>query len=104
MNKIKISPSILSADFGNLQKELEAKKLNVISAEFEWIPGTTVPVTDEQAEEISKLINVSSTKLLPNATSNDLAIMILNITASLEKKLPNDIAIEFIKKEVRKLF
>jgi len=39
-------------DFGNLQKELEAKKLNVISAEFEWIPGTTVPVTDEQAEEI----------------------------------------------------
>ena len=44
-------------DFGNLQKELEAKKLNVISAEFEWIPGTTVPVTDEQAEEISKLID-----------------------------------------------
>ncbi|MFZ9170820.1 MAG: YebC/PmpR family DNA-binding transcriptional regulator [Sediminibacterium sp.] len=44
-------------DFGSLQKELEAKKLNVISAEFEWIPGTTVPVTDEQAEEISKLID-----------------------------------------------
>jgi transcriptional/translational regulatory protein YebC/TACO1 len=43
-------------DFGNLQKELEAKKLNVISAEFEWIPTTTVPVTDEQAEDISKLI------------------------------------------------
>jgi YebC/PmpR family DNA-binding regulatory protein len=44
-------------DFGNLQQELEAKKLNVISAEFEWIPGTTVPVSDEQAEEISKLID-----------------------------------------------
>ena len=43
-------------DFGNLQKELEAKNLNVISAEFEWIPSTTVPVTDEQAEDISKLI------------------------------------------------
>lgn len=43
-------------DFGNLQKELEAKKLNVISAEFEWIPSTTVPVSDAQAEEISKLI------------------------------------------------
>jgi YebC/PmpR family DNA-binding regulatory protein len=43
-------------DFGSLQKELEAKKLNVISAEFEWIPSTTVPVTDEQAEDISKLI------------------------------------------------
>ena len=43
-------------DFGNLQKELEVKKLNVISAEFEWIPTTTVPVSDEQAEDISKLI------------------------------------------------
>ena len=43
-------------DFGSLQKELEAKKLNVISAEFEWIPSTTVPVSDEQAEDISKLI------------------------------------------------
>ena len=43
-------------DFGSLQKELEAKQLNVISAEFEWIPSTTVPVTDEQAEDISKLI------------------------------------------------
>jgi YebC/PmpR family DNA-binding regulatory protein len=43
-------------DFGNLQKELEAQKLNVISAEFEWIPSTTVPVNDEQAEDISKLI------------------------------------------------
>lgn len=44
-------------DFGNLQKALEDKSLTPISAEFEWIPGTTVPVTDEQAEEISKLID-----------------------------------------------
>ena len=43
-------------DFGSLQKELEEKKLNVISAELEWIPTTTVPMTDEQAEDVSKLI------------------------------------------------
>lgn len=43
-------------DFGNLQKALEEKGLNPISAELEWIPTTTVPVTDEQAEDISKLI------------------------------------------------
>ena len=43
-------------DFGNLQKALEDKNLNPISAELEWIPTTTVPVTDEQAEEVSKLI------------------------------------------------
>jgi transcriptional/translational regulatory protein YebC/TACO1 len=44
------------ADFGSLQKALEEKKLTVISAELEWIPTTTVPVSDEQAEDISKLI------------------------------------------------
>lgn len=43
-------------DFGSLQKALEEKNINPISSELEWIPSTTVPVTDEQAEDISKLI------------------------------------------------
>jgi transcriptional/translational regulatory protein YebC/TACO1 len=43
-------------DFGNMQKALEEKGLSPISAEVEWIPATTVPVNDEQAEEVSKLI------------------------------------------------
>lgn len=43
-------------DFGNLQKALEDKGLSPLSSELEWIPSTTVPVTDEQAEEVSKLI------------------------------------------------
>jgi YebC/PmpR family DNA-binding regulatory protein len=43
-------------DFGNLQKALEERNITPISAEVEWIPSTTVPVNDEQAEEISKLI------------------------------------------------
>ncbi|RFM26015.1 YebC/PmpR family DNA-binding transcriptional regulator [Deminuibacter soli] len=43
-------------DFGKLQKALEDKGITPISAELEWIPSTTVPVTDEQAEDISKLI------------------------------------------------
>lgn len=44
------------SDFGNMQKALEDKGINPLSAELEWIPSTTVPVTDEQAEDISKLI------------------------------------------------
>lgn len=44
------------ADFGNMQKALEDKGIIPLSAELEWIPTTTVPVTDEQAEDISKLI------------------------------------------------
>jgi YebC/PmpR family DNA-binding regulatory protein len=44
------------SDFGNLQKALEEKNIIPISSEIEWIPTTTVPVNDAQAEEISKLI------------------------------------------------
>jgi YebC/PmpR family DNA-binding regulatory protein len=43
-------------DFGNMQKALEDKGITPISAELEWIPTVTVPVTDEQAEDVSKLI------------------------------------------------
>lgn len=43
-------------DFGNMQKALEEKGITPISAELEWLPSTTVPVTDEQAEDVSKLI------------------------------------------------
>ena len=43
-------------DFGNLQKALEEKSITPISAELEWIPTTTVPVSDAQAEDVSKLI------------------------------------------------
>lgn len=45
------------ADFGSLQKALEDKNITPLSAELEWIPTVTVPVTDEQAEDISKLID-----------------------------------------------
>jgi YebC/PmpR family DNA-binding regulatory protein len=43
-------------DFGNMQKALEQKNIIPISAEVEWIPSTTVPVNDTQAEDVSKLI------------------------------------------------
>jgi len=42
--------------FGNMQKALEEKNITPISAELEWIPSTTVPLTDEQADDVSKLI------------------------------------------------
>ncbi len=55
-------------------------------------------------EEIIKLINMSATKVPHDAPGSDLAMMILNITSNLDKKLPNDVAIEFIKKEVSQSF
>jgi YebC/PmpR family DNA-binding regulatory protein len=43
-------------DFGNLQKALEDKGITPLSAEIEWIPQSTVPVNEAQAEDVSKLI------------------------------------------------
>ena len=44
-------------DFGKMQKALEEKNLAVLSAEVEWIPGTTVELNEEQAQEVLKLID-----------------------------------------------
>ncbi len=55
-------------------------------------------------EEVIKLVNISATKVSQDSPSNDLAMMILNITANLDKKMPNEIALEFIKKEISKIF
>jgi YebC/PmpR family DNA-binding regulatory protein len=43
-------------DFGNMQKALEEKGITPLSAELEWIPLNTVEVTEEQAEDVFKLI------------------------------------------------
>jgi YebC/PmpR family DNA-binding regulatory protein len=44
-------------DFGNLQKGLEEKGINPLSAEVEWIPTTTVELSEEQAQDVLKLVD-----------------------------------------------
>jgi YebC/PmpR family DNA-binding regulatory protein len=44
-------------DFGNLQKGLEEKGINPLSAELEWIPTTTVELNEEQAQDVLKLVD-----------------------------------------------
>jgi YebC/PmpR family DNA-binding regulatory protein len=43
-------------DFGNMQKALEEKGITPISSEIEWLPSNTVQITDEQSEDVFKLI------------------------------------------------
>lgn len=43
-------------DFGNMQKALEEKGITPISSELEWIPLNTIQVTEEQAEDVFKMI------------------------------------------------
>ncbi len=44
-------------DFGSMQKALEEKGITPISSELEWIPENTIAVTEEQSEEVFKLID-----------------------------------------------
>lgn len=44
-------------NFGNLSNALEEKKVEIIKSGMEWIPQTTTELTDEQFEEVAKLID-----------------------------------------------
>lgn len=43
-------------DFGNMQKALEERGITPISSELEWLPENTINITDEQSEDVFKLI------------------------------------------------
>jgi len=43
-------------DFGNMQKALEDRNIEVTSADFQRFPTTTVDLTEEQEEEVNKMI------------------------------------------------
>jgi YebC/PmpR family DNA-binding regulatory protein len=44
-------------DFGNMHKALEERNIIPISAELEWIPLSTVGLSDEQAQDVLKLVD-----------------------------------------------
>lgn len=44
-------------EFGNMSKALEEKKIEVISAELTRIPGTTVELSEEQANDVLKMVD-----------------------------------------------
>ena len=44
-------------DFGNMQKALEEKNLNPLSAEVEWIPSSAVELGEEQVQDVLKLVD-----------------------------------------------
>jgi YebC/PmpR family DNA-binding regulatory protein len=45
------------ADFGRMQKALEDKNLQTVSAEVEWIPQNFVELGEEEAQEVLKLVD-----------------------------------------------
>jgi len=40
-----------------MQRVLESKNINPVNAEVEWIPTTTVSLSEEYAQEVLKLVD-----------------------------------------------
>lgn len=96
---------------GMTAQQLHVELVKTIKSEYEhnlsqqiYISYNAWELVKTAKEEIIKLINISATKVAHDNSSNDLAMMVLNITANLDKKLPNEVALEYIKKEVSQIF
>lgn len=92
-------------------RQLHLELVSAIKAEYEHNLSQQIYMSEgawelvkNAKEEILKLVNISSSKVAQDAPSSELAMMLLNITANLEKKLPNDIALEYIKREIAQKF
>lgn len=96
---------------GMTAQQLHMELIKTIKTEYEhnlsqqiYMSAGAWELVKTAKEEITKLINISATKMANEAPGNDLAMTILNVTANLGKKLPNDIALDYIKKEVNQSF
>jgi hypothetical protein len=92
-------------------QQLHMELIKTIKSEYEhnlsqqiYVSHAAWELVKNAKEEITKLVNISSTKVAHDKNSSELAMMILNITSNLGKKLPTDVALEFIKKEVSHTF
>ena len=89
---------------GMNSRQLHSELITAVKTEYEhnlsqqiYISYGAWELVKNAKEEVIQLINISSSKVAVEANSSELAIMILNITANLNKKLPNDIALEYLK-------
>ncbi len=96
---------------GISSRQLHLDLIQTIKSEYEhnisqqiFVSHNTWELVKTSKEEIIKLINISATKVPTDAPSNELAMMILNIVANLDKKMPNEVALEYTKKEISKIF
>jgi YebC/PmpR family DNA-binding regulatory protein len=44
-------------EYGNMSKALEEKKIEVISAELTWIPANTMELSEDQANDVLKMVD-----------------------------------------------
>jgi transcriptional/translational regulatory protein YebC/TACO1 len=44
-------------DFGHMQRALESRNITPLTAELEWIPTSTVELSEENAQDVLKLVD-----------------------------------------------
>ncbi len=86
--------------------DLQKALVQSVKSEFEhnlsqqiYVSNKAWELIKNAKEEIIQIINITSLKVLPNDNSGELAKLILNVVGNLNKKLPNEVAIEFLKLE-----
>lgn len=87
-------------------KQLHHALIQTIKQEYEhnlsqqlFIDSGAWELIKTAKEETIKLINIAYSKVPPDNSSNELSLTIINIANSIEKKLPHEIALEYLKKE-----
>ena len=95
---------------GMSSQELHAELVKAIKSEYEhnisqqiYMSAGAWELVRTAKEETLKLVNISYNKVQENSKSHDLAQIILQIASSVDK-IPSQIAQEFIKKEITRLF
>lgn len=89
---------------------LQAELVKTIRSEFEhnlsqqiYISNNSWQLIKNAKEEIIKLVNISASKVPDTGTGIELAQVILQIGAQV-KKMPTEVAMEYIKKEISQTF
>lgn len=109
----RINPSSLVVrvnKHGYNARQLHQDLVQSIKAEYEhnlsqqiFVSHNTWELVKTSKEELIKLINIAATKVPGEAPANELAMMILNIVGGLDKKMPSEVALEYVKKEIAKV-
>jgi 16S rRNA C1402 (ribose-2'-O) methylase RsmI len=96
---------------GMTAQQLHVELVKTIKSEYEhnlsqqiYVSHNAWELVKTAKEEIIKLINISATKVAHDNSSNEMAMMVLNITANIDKKMPNEVALDYVKKEVSQIF
>lgn len=109
----RINPNILitrTYKSGMSSRLLQSELTKMIRTEFEhnlsqqiYMSNHSWEMVKTAKEEITKLVNISSSKLPATATGVELSQTILQISQQIEK-LPTQVALEYIKKEIGQIF